>query len=513
MQIGRNSLSRTLLRTMDRRTLLGRGAATFGGLLAGLSLRPGGAYGRTKSQSGTQHGNDVWNVVVAGETMAVRPFSMHTEPEFLGVVNLLRGSDVTYAHLEMNFGDPEELLWAAKGAGRAGSAGGASSLSAPSRVAQDLKWAGIDMLSLAYNHAMDWGVAGMQSTIKACNRAGLVGAGTGMSLEEARGPAFCEKDKGRVALISASSPNSAPERAGLPKGSIPGRPGVNCIRMIYKYEVDHETAEQLRALGKKLNVLSTRNLPPQEFNIMPFNGESEFSFVDGNKFEVQTLGHPKDLEGNLRAIDEARQMADLVIFAYHMELTDGAGSAGRGDLPTKLAASLAKQAIDAGADIFVGHGWHKTLGIEIYKDKPIIYGTGNFFAQSPYVTRLPADQYEAFGLDVDKLTTYTPASRFMHPAMDDIWWSSAICKFVFENKKLTEIRLYPVELGWDLSKEKSTRSTRPVGSGDQPSPDGRPWLATGANAQGILERIQKLSAAYGTNIEIKDGIGISKISV
>jgi hypothetical protein len=212
------------------------------------------------------------------------------------------------------------------------SSGGASNLSAPSRIAQELKWAGIDLLSLAYNHAVDWGVTGMLSTIHACKKAGIVGAGTGRDLEEARGPAFCEKDKGRVALISTSSPNSAPERAGLPKGSIPGRPGVNCIRMNYKYEVDHSTAEQLRALGKKLDVLTTNRDKPQEFNLIPFNGESDFAFVDGNTFEVRTSGHPKDVEGNLRAIEEARQMADIVIFAYHMELTDGAGAAGRKDL-------------------------------------------------------------------------------------------------------------------------------------------------------------------------------------
>jgi poly-gamma-glutamate capsule biosynthesis protein CapA/YwtB (metallophosphatase superfamily) len=509
----RDSSLHTLIDTMNRRTLLGRGIAMMGGLLAGLSIHSGRAYGQTKPKAVTRQGDNTWNVVVAGETMSARPFSMHTEPEFLAVVKLLRDSDITYAHLEMNLGEPEELKWAAHGAGKAGSAGGASFLMAPSKVAQDLKWAGVDVMSLAHNHCMDWGVPGMLATINACKRAGIVGAGTGMSLEEARGPAFVEKDKGRVALISISSPNSAPDRAGLPKGSIPGRPGANSLRMIFKYEVDHNAAEHLKEIAQKLNVLTTSGSAPQEFNLMPFNGESEFTFVDGNKFEVQTFGNQKDIEGNLRAIDEAKQMADLVMVAYHVELTDGAGSRGRGNLPTKLAASFAKQAIDAGTDIFIGHGWHKTLGIEIYKNKPIIYGTGNFFAQSPYLTRLPADQYEATGQDIDKLTALNPASKFMHPVMDDLWWSSAICKFQFQKKKLTEIRLYPVELGWDVSKELSARSTRPVGSGTNPSPDGRPWLVSGENAQKILERIQKLSAAYGTNIEIKDGVGIASISM
>jgi poly-gamma-glutamate synthesis protein (capsule biosynthesis protein) len=39
---------------------------------------------------------------------------------------------------------------------------------------------------------------------------------------------------------------------------------------------------------------------------------------------------------------------------------------------------VAKAAIDAGADIVVGHHAHILRGIEIYKGKPIFHGLGNF---------------------------------------------------------------------------------------------------------------------------------------
>jgi hypothetical protein len=42
---------------------------------------------------------------------------------------------------------------------------------------------------------------------------------------------------------------------------------------------------------------------------------------------------------------------------------------------------LAHQAIDNGADAFVGHGPHVLRGVEIYKGKPIFYGLGEFFYQ------------------------------------------------------------------------------------------------------------------------------------
>ncbi len=516
MQDDNNKLFSRLLNDMDRRTLLGKGTALMGGLLAGLSLGPNKALGQAQAKpaappkptSPSVGASDTLNITVVGETMAVRPFSMHKEPEFLGVVKLLRESDVVYGHLEMSYGDDEDLSWAAHGTGRPGSSGGASWLMAPSDVAKDLKWAGFDMLSLAYNHAMDWGAEGMRSTIKAIRKAGLVGAGTGMSLDEASAPEYCEKENCRAALVSISSPNAASERAGLPKGDIPARPGVNCIRMIFKAEVDHEAAEQLRAIGKKLGLLEATAAKPNEFAVLPTHSDSDFYYVDSDKFEVSTLGNEEDVRRNLSSINEAKQYADIVIVAHHVELTDGASAAGRSETPTKLHRTFAKQAIDAGADVFVGHGWHTTLGIEIYKNKPIIYGTGNFFAQSPYVTRIPADEYERFGLD--KLATINTAAWPLHPTMAPPWWGSAIYQCKFENKKVTEIRLTPVNLGWDYAKSQPTRM---IGTGEHPKADGRPFLATGYDAQVILERIQKISANYGTKIEIKDGIGIAKIPV
>ncbi len=38
---------------------------------------------------------------------------------------------------------------------------------------------------------------------------------------------------------------------------------------------------------------------------------------------------------------------------------------------------IAHAAIDAGADIVMGHGPHYPLPVEVYKGKPIFYGLGN----------------------------------------------------------------------------------------------------------------------------------------
>jgi len=39
---------------------------------------------------------------------------------------------------------------------------------------------------------------------------------------------------------------------------------------------------------------------------------------------------------------------------------------------------IAHAAIDAGADIVIGHGPHYSLAVEVYRGKPIFYGLGSF---------------------------------------------------------------------------------------------------------------------------------------
>jgi poly-gamma-glutamate synthesis protein (capsule biosynthesis protein) len=206
-------------------------------------------------------------------------------------------------------------------------------------------------------------------------------------------------------------------------------------------------------------------------------------------------------------VDEAMQMADLVIVGHHCAVSEGE----RGDYPPQAMRDVAKACIDAGADIFVGHGWHRTLGIEIYKNKPIFYGIGNFFAQNQFVLNVPYDSFESWGHDVDRLPTLNPATYPLHPGGADeteTWWSSAIAVIEMEGHKITGMTLHPVEMGRDVLPEVSIK--RRTGSGPHPHTEGRPLMADKENGYRILERIQRLSSTYGTKIEIKDGVGVLK---
>lgn len=446
---------------------------------------------------------DNWNVVIAGECMTSRTFSQCDDAASMEVIDLLRNSDVTYAHLEMNFAKFHEMDWCAK------QGWGDSSMISDPVIAKEIKWAGVDMMSIAHNHTYDFGARAVISTRDHCEDAGLAVSGIGRDLEEAREPCYFEAKNGRAALVSLASGNPGYQAAGLPKSGWKGRPGVNLLRNEIRYVVDQATADQFKAAAEKLGVWQPNKKDKSQFNFMVPGNLSPQNWAIGDKFEIQSLCHPRDLAANLRTIEEARAMADLVMVAHHFSTSDGP----RGDRPPMFVKEFARAAIDAGADIYLGHGWHRTLGIEIYKGKPIFYGLGNFFAQTSFISRVPTESYEGHGHDIDKLPTLHSALHPLHPGDDgnsaDTWWSGAILNLEMKEMKVKRIKLTPVELGREPFK--NSKNTRITGRGEQEFTEGRPLVAKGKDARAILERYQNLSQEFGTKIRIDGDFGYVEV--
>jgi len=68
-------------------------------------------------------------------------------------------------------------------------------------------------------------------------------------------------------------------------------------------------------------------------------------------------------------VEELRKRADIVVASHHW---------GLGEEVLEYMTQIAHSAIDAGADVVIGHGPHYSLPVEIYKGKPIFYGLGSF---------------------------------------------------------------------------------------------------------------------------------------
>ena len=239
------------------------------------------------------------------------------------------------------------------------------------------------------------------------------------------------------------------------KAASPRAAGVNPLRVKTHYVVPPEAAAQLKEIGRSLKILrqggdrsaghALPGLEAGEFRLGTPADQStrvQNAFVEGEAYGTRNLCIESDLQANLRVISEAANFADQVIVAHHFNISDGV----RGDAPPEFVRRFAHAAIDAGATIFVGHGWHRTMGIEIYKGRPIIYGIGNFVAHSEFMSNVPYDSYEAWGHDTERLPQLGPDLHPLHPGLDgpsETWWSSALIEIEIAAGKPVELRSAP----------------------------------------------------------------------
>ena len=125
---------------------------------------------------------------------------------FADVRSVLRNADVVFANLEGPLTD----------AGHPESDKRYIFRSPPSKVGPALAAAGFNVVSLANNHTMDYGIEGLQHTLSALTAVGIKHAGAGMDLEQAREPALISVGDQTVAVLaySLTFPESFWARAG-----------------------------------------------------------------------------------------------------------------------------------------------------------------------------------------------------------------------------------------------------------------------------------------------------------
>lgn len=95
--------------------------------------------------------------------------------------------------------------------------------------------------------------------------------------------------------------------------------------------------------------------------------EHEFSIAT----KVSGGANPLNIVKQVRAISQAKREADIVIVIIH-------GGVEHFWLPTDRMKDTYRFFVDAGADAVINHHQHCYSGYEIYNNKPIFYGLGNF---------------------------------------------------------------------------------------------------------------------------------------
>jgi len=422
---------------------------------------------------------DGFRLAAVGDCITSRALAPQLErvSGFASVVDLLLGASAGFGNLETSVIDVRRFTAHPRVVNDWG-------LVSTPGVAEDLTTLGFSIMSRANNHAMDWGIEGMRETGRRIDDAGIVHAGTGETLSNASAPRYLETPHGRVGLVSLFTTHAWDQDSALDQfREIPGKPGVNTLRVTRVVEAPETTIEGLRAVYRAMLPDST---PPQELEMF------DTRFNAGSEVKVRYDANVDDVARNLRNIRLGKQHSDFLVVSAHVH-EDGADP----DTPPDHIIGFAHAAIDAGADVFVGHGVHRLWPIEIYKGRPILYGLGNFFwsdiqepVQQALFDNARGRLKEAFG-DVESATE---ADLNLMLNADDFaggrFFESVVVELTFEGGN-ADLRLHPIDLGY----------------GDPLTRSGIPRIPAAGFAEAVLQRVATMSQAFGTTVEVGQGVG------
>jgi poly-gamma-glutamate synthesis protein (capsule biosynthesis protein) len=256
------------------------------------------------------------SIVAVGD---VRVYREEPETTFVHVKDIIHGADIAFCQSESAYSDK----------GSMGSSGPRGAAPKDLRGYPAFAAAGFDVVSMASNHIMDWGRDALLDSIDRMRRDGMHPVGAGKDIEEARQPVILERNGTRIAFLAYCSV------APVGYYAVPKRAGVAPMRGITHYEM-------------------LENDQP------------------GTPCEIMSWPLPRDLKSLVDDVRRVRQQADVVAVSLHW------GVHFIRAMIADYQPTVAHAAIDAGADVIIGHHPHILKGVEVYKGKTILYSIGNF---------------------------------------------------------------------------------------------------------------------------------------
>lgn len=239
-------------------------------------------------------------IILAGDIMLDRGVEYMIEKygggnfefSFLKIADEFQKADVVFGNLEGPISDKGEKV------------GSIYSFRADPRVIDGLNFAGFNALSLANNHAFDYGREAIEDTLKRLKETGIDYVGAGFNESEAYGPVIKKVNRTKIGFLAYTDLGSPYWKA-------------------------------------------TTNA-------------SGIAWINKD-----------DLNSVKQNIEIAKSKVDVLIVSLH----SGEEYA---EAPTQFQVEFSKAAIDAGADLVVGHHPHIVQKPEIYNGKYIFYSLGNF---------------------------------------------------------------------------------------------------------------------------------------
>lgn len=255
-----------------------------------------------------------WTLGAVGDVFIDRP---NPKDAFVGSAELLKRLDLVFGNSEGAYTDNPHYPPSV-----------GWRVVAPCANGEELAKAGFHVMSAANNHSVDGGHEGLLDTLELLQGQGIKTIGAGANLQEALAPAIIEKNGTKVGFVGFASVYPSGYQAR------DARPGLAPMRVHYYIEISH---------GLESGV------PPH----------------------IRNNVYPEDVDLMKSLIQDLRKRVDVVVVSHHWGQY-------RPVYLTEYERALGRAAIDAGADIVLGHHHHFLRGIEVYKGKPIFYGLGHF---------------------------------------------------------------------------------------------------------------------------------------
>lgn len=232
-----------------------------------------------------------------------------------------------------------------------------------------LVYAGIDRVSLANNHVLDYGWAGLDQMLGVLEQNGIVHSGAGIDSYQAYTPSFINRSGLNLAFLASS------DRTGQYNNAQPylqagyNKPG-------FAYMTPYYIQQQLNAVDDVADL-----------KIVEMHGGSEYSLTPGSGYDKAAnpfLGDDQDEDYTPKT-----------------------------DVPHLWDIAIRHWAVDAGADLVVVHHPHIIQGFEVYQGKVIAHSLGNFVFDLDYPETMPS---LIFSADAD----HSGFSNFLiHPVYID----------------------------------------------------------------------------------------------
>jgi poly-gamma-glutamate synthesis protein (capsule biosynthesis protein) len=325
-------------------------------------------------------------VTAVGDMIFNERISHLQEPERRNLLRILQESDVAIGNLEFSLNDRPELQKPFYNF----------------RAGRDFAWElaaiGINLVSMANNHALDFGKEGLLECLRALDLSGIAHAGAGRTLAEAHQPGTkkIQGQKGRMALLSYMRYWTSRDRCADPSGP--------CLATI-----DPATILVAREGGK-----------------------------------VEAIEGPR--EDDVKAMEEdvllAKRHNGTVMVSLHVHDVSHGRAYGIQDTTPPNEEIPFRRAIDSGADAVLGSGPHVLRGIELRDGKPIFYSLSNFIYQYRTPKVIPTD------------LPHQRDSEVARPPNVSVWdrrdprevMESVVARMTYRDGKLRRLELIPVTI-------------------------------------------------------------------